>query len=145
MIVLWCAVGLPVTGAIETSVSVFSFLHTLTTWHCLQSHSPAARRCRRSQSYLLPARPTAANLQQRVCCCGPVLGQTDGRTPFRYTDPAPHTLRTVRITMLLLLLQRNGSSCAKLKLNAYATRRRRIGLSVFRVHTCYAVEIVILK
>ena len=25
-----------------------------------------------------PVRPTAANLQQRVCCCEPMLGQTDG-------------------------------------------------------------------
>jgi len=30
--------------------------------------------------YLLPAGPTAANLQRWVCCCGPMLGQTDGRT-----------------------------------------------------------------
>jgi len=29
--------------------------------------------------YLLPAELTAANLQQRVCCCGPMLGQTNGR------------------------------------------------------------------
>ena len=28
--------------------------------------------------YLLPAGPTAANLQQWVCCCEPMLGQTDG-------------------------------------------------------------------
>ena len=26
------------------------------------------------------AGPTAANLQQRVCCSAPALGQTDGRT-----------------------------------------------------------------
>ena len=26
---------------------------------------------------------TAANLQQRVCCCGPMLGQTGGRIPVR--------------------------------------------------------------
>ena len=31
--------------------------------------------------YLLPAGShTATNLQRRVCCCGPMLGQTDGRT-----------------------------------------------------------------
>jgi len=33
--------------------------------------------------YLLPAAPTAANLQQWVCCCGPMLGQTGGRTDGR--------------------------------------------------------------
>jgi len=26
----------------------------------------------------LPAKPTAANSQQWFCCCGPMLGQTDG-------------------------------------------------------------------
>ena len=40
--------------------------------------------------------PTAANLQQRVCCCEPMLGQTDGqtngRTPHRFIDPALHTM-----------------------------------------------------
>ena len=59
----------------NNSESVFSYLRTPTTWHC--PHSPAAAaaidRC------LLPAGPTAANLQQRVCCCWPMLGQTDGR------------------------------------------------------------------
>jgi len=46
--------------------------------------------------YLMPTGPTAANLQQqRVCSCGPVLGQTDrgtdGRTPYRFTNPTLHT------------------------------------------------------
>ena len=38
--------------------------------------------------YLLRTGPTAANLQQRVCCCGPVLGQTCRRTD-RQTDGRP--------------------------------------------------------
>jgi len=63
---------------------VFSFLRTLTTWH--YSHSPAA----------------CCKLQQRVCCCGPMLDRrtdrrTDGRTPYRCIDPAPHTMRAVPI------------------------------------------------
>jgi len=41
--------------------------------------------------YLLPAEPTAANLQQWVCCCGPMMGQRHGGIPCRYTD-APHTM-----------------------------------------------------
>ena len=49
---------------------------TLTTWHCPHSHAAAAPIDR----YLLPAGPSAANLQQRVCCRGSVLGQTDRRT-----------------------------------------------------------------
>jgi len=48
------------------------------------------------------AGPTAANLPQRIRCCGPLLGQTDGqtdgRTPYRFIDPAPHTVQAVPIT-----------------------------------------------
>jgi len=51
--------------------------------HC--PHSPTARRVDERRCYtgraaidriLLPAGPTAANLLQWVCCCGPILGQT---------------------------------------------------------------------
>jgi len=46
-------------------------------------------------------RAHAANLQQRVCCCGPVLPQTDGRsdgrTPYRFVDPVPHIVRAESI------------------------------------------------
>jgi len=61
--------------------------------------------------YLLPAGPTAANLHQRVCCYGPMLGhrdgqtdrrtdrqtdrQTDGQISYRFIDPAPRTMQTV--------------------------------------------------
>ena len=34
--------------------------------------------CAAIDRHLLPAGPTAANLQQRGCCCEPMLGQTDG-------------------------------------------------------------------
>ena len=57
-------------------VLAFSHLRTLTMCHC--PHSPAAAAA--VDRYFLPAGPTAANLQQRVCCCGHMLGQTDGRT-----------------------------------------------------------------
>ena len=47
----------------------------------------------------LPARPTAANLQQWVCRCGPMLGQRDrwtgGWTLYHFTDPALHSVRAV--------------------------------------------------
>jgi len=43
--------------------------------------------------YLVLAGPTAANLQQRIRCCEPMLGETDGRTDewtlYRLVDPAP--------------------------------------------------------
>ena len=45
------------------------------------------------RSTSLPAGPTAANLHQRVCCCGPVLGQADGAD--KRTDTVPfHRLRS---------------------------------------------------
>ena len=55
--------------------------------------------------YFLPAGPTAANLQQRVCCCQPVLdghtkGQTDGQTSYRFITLAPHTMRVMSITSI---------------------------------------------
>jgi len=56
-------------------------------------HSAAVR----IDLYFLPAGPTAATPQQRLCCYGPMLGQTDGRTPFRFMDPGPHTTRAVPI------------------------------------------------
>ena len=72
--------------------SVFSFLRTLTTWHWRHIrplHAAAAAIDR----YLLHARPTAACLQQRVCCCR--LEQTDGRTFCRFIDHALHTMWAV--------------------------------------------------
>jgi len=76
---------------------VFSFLRTLTTWHCPRSPVAAADSWPCSCRPIAPARraysskPAAA-----VCCCGPMLGQTHGRTPYRYRDPAlPHTTRVV--------------------------------------------------
>ena len=59
---------------------LFSNLHMLTTWHC--PHSPATCCCCSSQYLLSQHRPTSANLQQWVCCCGPMLGhrRTDIRT-----------------------------------------------------------------
>ena len=47
--------------------SLFSCLPTLTAWHC--PHSPAA--VGTIDRHLLPAGPTAANLQQQTCC-GPM-------------------------------------------------------------------------
>ena len=47
---------------------------------------------------LLPAGTIAADWQQWVCCCGPVLGQTDGRTLYRFIDPVPHTVRAASKT-----------------------------------------------
>jgi len=80
------------------SKSAFSYLRTLTTWHC--PHLPAAAAA--VERYLLSAWPTTAELQQRVCCCaarfaavGPCWDrQTDGHGTVSI-DPAPRTVRAV--------------------------------------------------
>ena len=62
-----------------------SATYMVTSWHC--QHSPAAAVA--VDRYLLPAGPTAANLQRRFCCCGkcgPILRQTYGRLPCRVID-----------------------------------------------------------
>ena len=68
--------------------SVFSFLHKLTTWHYphLSATCCAAVCLAAINRYFLPAGPTAANLQHWVCCCEPMLGQTDRQTDERPTD-----------------------------------------------------------
>ena len=42
--------------------------------------------------YFPPAGPTATNLQQRVCCCAAMLGQTDRRTNVGQTPDLHHDL-----------------------------------------------------
>jgi len=71
--------------------SVFSYLRTLTTWHCPHSHG--ARCCCSSRS-LSPAR-RAHN--SRPAVAGLLLwahAETDGRTPYRFRDAASRTVRT---------------------------------------------------
>ena len=64
----------------------------------LQHHAAAA-----IDGYLLPAGPTAANPPQLRAATDRTDGQTDGRTPYSYIDPAPHTTRAVPITASCLV------------------------------------------
>jgi len=77
---------------------VFSYLSRLTMGHCSNLSAASAA----IDQYLLLVvptaanpTPTAANLQYWVCCCGPMLGQTDGWTQNHFIDPALHTMWTV--------------------------------------------------
>jgi len=72
---------------------VFSYLSRLTMGHCSNLSAASAA----IDQYLLLVAPTAANLQHWVCCCGPMLGQTDGWTRNHFIDPALHTMWTVPI------------------------------------------------
>jgi len=72
---------------------VFSYLRTLTTWHC--PHSPAARRCCNNRSISPVSR---AHSSKPSAAGWPVLGQTDGQTdgqtPYRCVS-APNTMQSV--------------------------------------------------
>ena len=68
----------------------------------------------------MPAGPTAANLQKRVCGCWD--RQTAGRTPYRFIHPALHTTRAASITADVressLLFRRMPTSVAIQRFNS---------------------------
>jgi len=111
---------------IQYNKSVFSFLRRLTTWHCPHLPAAAAERwpaVQQSIDISCPLQPTAASLQQRVCCCGPMLGQTDRETNGHRTvtctvDPAPHTMMAVltRTTRWPKIIQQQATSQRKASL-----------------------------
>jgi len=82
----------------NNSLILFSYLCTLTTWHC--PHSPVARRCCNDQ-YLLLARllysskPAAAGLLLLV------NAGTDRRTPYRFINSDAHIVQAVPISLIL--------------------------------------------
>jgi len=113
--------------------SVFSYPRTLTTWHC--PHSPAAAAA--SDRYLLPAEPTAANLQQRVCCCGPMLGQTDGRTPCRFIDlPRMLCRQCQQYSQRKNSVHHVCSEIDSVRFEYVQSQRRPRPSSLFHKHTC---------
>ena len=71
--------------------SASSLIPRLSKWHCphlLQSMLPAIDRYLQSVGrWALSSKPAARR-------CWP-MGQTDGRTPDRFIDPAPHTMQAV--------------------------------------------------
>ena len=74
-------------------ISLCARLPTYADNVALPAFAPPHAAAAATDRYLLTAGPTVANLQQRVCCCGPLLWQTDGWTPCRFTDSAPRTMR----------------------------------------------------
>ena len=90
-----CIHNIPVQNVSKTSLR-FSYLRTLTTWHC--PHSPAARRCCSNRSPLRQAHSSKPASGTN----GQIDGETDGRTPYRFTDPAPHTMRAVPMIHIIM-------------------------------------------
>ena len=76
----WLTWVVPEKGPLNGCSSSSSALPTYTDNVALSATAAAINR------NLLPARPTAANLQ---------LKQTDTQTLYRFIDPAPHTMRAV--------------------------------------------------
>ena len=86
---------------------VFSFLRQLKTWHCLHLLLSAVlrRRCCWAPTVLQSIDVSCPPGAQQQTTSSGVLranngtdGQTDGRTPDRYIDPAAHTMRAASIT-----------------------------------------------
>ena len=88
---------------LRNNKSVFSYLDTLTTWHC--PHSPTAHHwC--SKRSISPARRAHTS---KTLAGGLLLlarAGTDGRTPYRFIDPATPTMRAVPIISWLRLAAR---------------------------------------
>jgi len=80
----WVSTTMSKTQTVDSFGPICECKHYISTKTSLYSATtyannvalPRARRTARDR-YLLLAGPTAANLQQRVCCCGPMLEQTD--------------------------------------------------------------------
>ena len=77
-------------------------------------HSPhAALLCAMQQSIDISCR--LGPQQQRVCCCKPMLGQTDrqtdGRTPDRCTNSTPHSMLAVPITIRWIVIDGSLEVC----------------------------------
>ena len=73
----------------------------MTTWH--YPHLPAAAAAAIDR-YLLPAGPTAANLQQRVRWLDGTDRHTDRKTPDSCIDLAPHTMRAMPIKQVVFII-----------------------------------------
>ena len=87
--------------------------------------------------YPLHAGPTAANLQQRVCCSAPALGQTDGRTDtVPFIDPAAHTMRTVPITVVCKNLKILAIRDCSRTLNSSKKKQKKTRLLKIDGDTC---------
>jgi len=80
-------------------------LRTLKTWHCphLLLCAVLLRRRPCSNRSISPTRRAHSSKHAARCCSGR-MGQTDrrtdrrthGRTPYRFMDPAPHTMQPVQ-------------------------------------------------
>jgi len=65
-------------------------LLALTKWHCPHSHAAAAAVDR----YLLADGPQQQTYSSGFAAVGPCWDrQTDGRTPYRFIEPAPRAMR----------------------------------------------------
>jgi len=98
---------------VSLNKSVFSFLRTLKTWHCphlllravLRPRAAAAPAVQQSIDISQPPGPqqqTRRTLMQRA---NGTDRRTDGRTPYRYTDPALHTVRAGPIRAVRVIVR----------------------------------------
>jgi len=82
--------------------SVFSFLRQLTTWHCSQFLLSAGRAA--IDRYLLPVHGPQQQTRLKMRSMDGTDIRTDGRTPYRYIDPAAYFARSVNNLLFALIL-----------------------------------------
>ena len=82
--------------------SVFSFLRQLTTWHCSQLLLSAGRAA--IDRYLLPVHGPQQQTRLKMRSMDGTDRRTDGRTPYRYIDPAAYFARSVNNLLFALIL-----------------------------------------
>jgi len=86
--------------------------------------------------YLLPARPTSANLPAGLLLWThagtdrPTDRRTDGLTPYRFIDPASHTMRAVQIVWYLCPLSLHAIYCKPIR-TKHAVHRMTNELAYF--------------
>jgi len=82
--------------------SVFSFLRQLTTWHCSQLLLSAGRAA--IDRYLLAVHGPQQQTRLKMRSMDGTDRRTDGRTPYRYIDPAAYFARSVNNLLFALIL-----------------------------------------
>ena len=75
---------------------MFSFLRTLTTWHCPHSHAVATERGRAAIDISCPLGPQQQTCRGGFCCCGPCWDRRTDTVPLHrpcsayYIRPVPN-------------------------------------------------------
>jgi len=102
--------SLRATGAWPTCITRLCV--QLTTWHCSHLLLSAVACC--SNRSISPARRADADMDRKAAAARQTDGQTYGRTPYRYMDPAAYYANSANKGRWLLWLKRTAISVNKI-------------------------------